>query len=216
MTITIIEEVGVSLKKIRISKIGDIYHVGTMDITKKSNFSLEGNGLSISTWPDEWRKITGGTINGACFKLEKYEAIFLDFHELNDKDKLIITNLAIEQGYIQESTLYKYHFQDECDEDVYFVFETHAEALLEACDLDEPDEAIEPYVGIKPTEKLIKDTLVKIDLANCFDLITAIYAEKVLKLDGIWWNDVLDVYSYSAPRGVIFNSRLREFNVTMV
>jgi len=40
------------------------------------------------------------------------------------------------------------------------------------------------------------------------DFLSICYAEDVLKLDGVWWDDKLNPMSYSAPRGVIFNNML--------
>jgi len=44
-----------------IKKLNKVYHVGTMDITKKSFDSYEGSGLSISLHPEEWKKINKNT-----------------------------------------------------------------------------------------------------------------------------------------------------------
>lgn len=38
------------------------------------------------------------------------------------------------------------------------------------------------------------------------DLIASVYAEDVLRIDGVWWNDTYDPQLLSAPRGVIVPS----------
>ena len=54
------------------------------------------------------------------------------------------------------------------------------------------------------------------ELLDVSDIITEIYAEQVLDYDGIYWDEILDVASYSAPRGVIFNSKLPSFDVVNI
>ena len=68
--------------------------------------------------------------------------------------------------------------------------------------------------GLKPTKKLEMVTMQsKISTTQTFDLLLTVYVENETDYDGIWWNDELDVSKYSAPRGVIFNSKLKEWSV---
>lgn len=69
--------------------------------------------------------------------------------------------------------------------------------------------------GLKATDKLKIETKQSIiDVSQTFDLLLTIFVEKTTNYDGIWWNDRLDVLDYSAPRGVIFNSKLNNWIVS--
>ena len=68
--------------------------------------------------------------------------------------------------------------------------------------------------GYKATDKLCKETEQKnIESILCFDMLLTIYIENNTDFDGIWWLDKLDVQMLSAPRGVIFNNKLKEWQV---
>lgn len=190
--------------------IGDIYHVGTMDISKKRRHSHEGDGLSISNCPDEWVEITEGFSYGDYFRLSKPDMKLLDYYGLTDGEKAEIQSWALDNGYVKEGKLYKSITWGEDGEEYFSLFDSYEKALYEAD--DEEDRVVE-IDGLIPTEKLLDQSLVKIELMQVRDMITALYAERVLDYDGIYWNDELDVGAYSAPRGVIFNSKLSSFDI---
>lgn len=187
--------------------VSPIYHVGTMDISKKSNFSQEGNGLSVSNCPDAWRQITEGFSHGDCFKLSKPYMKLLDYYSLTDEEKTTIQKWAVQQGYVSPGVVYKAVFGDE----IYSLYDQYEKALEEVG--DDP-ESVVPIESILPTQKLLDYSLVKVELLDLPSIIAELYAEQVLDYDGVYWDEVLDVYSYSAPRGVIFNSKLPTFQAT--
>ena len=43
-----------------------------------------------------------------------------------------------------------------------------------------------------------------------------LYAEEELEADGMWWEERFDPCALSAPRGVIFNSHLDDFEAVEV
>ena len=193
--------------------IGNLYHVGTLDITQKSNFSHEGNGLSVSNCPDAWRQITKGVTNGKTFMLQKCGMKLLDFYMLTAAEQAKIQNWAVSNGYVKETTLYKSITWDEFGEEFFSLYESYDEAFAEA---DEEVDRVRPVDGLLPTQKLKDISLVRIELLQVRDFITSLYAEQVLDYDGIYWDELLDVGIYSAPRGVIFNSKLPSFTVTCI
>ena len=188
----------------------NLYHVGTMDISKKSKFSCEGNGLSVSNCPDEWVAITEGFTHGDYFKLSKSDMKLLDFYGLSDGEKKIMQDWAIEHGYVQEGTLYKCISWDEEGFECYSLFDSFEVALEES---DYEEDRVFPVSGFRPTEKLIDQSMVKVELLDVPNIIAELYAEQVLDYDGVYWDEVLDVSVYSAPRGVIFNSKVSTFDV---
>ena len=67
-------------------KISSVFHVGDMNISNKSDFSLEGSGLSVSLHPDAWVKIAklGGR---DIYVLTNNNGIFVDAYKINKKQK---------------------------------------------------------------------------------------------------------------------------------
>lgn len=202
-----------NFKVVDSQEIGPLYHVGTMDISKKATYSLEGNGLSVSNCPEVWRKITKGSTHGDSFLLYKENVKLLDYYALAEDEKGKIISWAIEEGYVVSETLYKYMFDDEDGNVCYSLFSTYEEALYEA---DDDMDWVEAVDGLLPTDKMKEESIVKVELLNVMDFITSYYAEKVLGYDGVYWDETLDVAAYSAPRGVIFNSKLDAFHVKNV
>lgn len=206
-------------------EIETLYHVGTMDIANKSRYSLEGNGLSVSICPKEWIKIARMS-SYAIWSLYKKDIKILDYYSLTENDFQIATNWGVEQGYLKECIAYKsIKFDDEMDCDLEMMHDTFEEACEEAC-FDEEYLSYEEYqdfkeyeyskvekiVGYEPTIKLKKISMVDVDISNSQEINLLIFLEKNTDLDGVYWDEVLDVTKYSAPRGVIFNSKVNTFS----
>ena len=65
--------------------------------------------------------------------------------------------------------------------------------------------------GIVPTDKLKKETRQnRIESTGVLEFVLPIFAEQQ-GLDGVWWQDKLDVNRYSAPRGVIVPSKIKSW-----
>lgn len=201
------------LIKFPIKKITTVFHVGDLNIKNKSTFSLEGSGLSVSINPDEWRKIAQ-LGNRDLYMLTNKNGIFVDGNKLNKQQKNNVISWGIENMYITQSETYKvYWYDDELDDDVCMEFSTYDEAKEQA-----GDEEIEVNKGgILPTSLLFSTSMQsKIDPSQTFDLLLTVFVEKNTDYDGIWWNDKLDVMNYSAPRGVIFNSKLNDWDISKI
>jgi hypothetical protein len=182
-----------------------LYHVGTFDSEHKKNNSLEGNGLSVTTVPDAWVKISP-LINGSCWELTKQNNKFLDAHKLNKNCKQTIIDWGVENNYIELSLTYRVsYYDDEIESEVYSDYTTREEAEAE---VDDPNDIEIIKNGILATKKLMRRTLSKCEPTIVFDCLIPVFVEDVLKIDGVWWNDVLDIGAYSAPRGVISLSQL--------
>ena len=195
-------------KTMNMRQVGDIFHVGTMDISKKTAFSLEGNGLSVSNCPDSWRRITEGFTHGDLFRLRKHDMKLLDFYSLTPDEKDAIQRWAIDEGYVRPGDLYQCISYDEDGLEYHSLHESYEEAF---CEADEDEVRVVQCAGLLPTDKLLSYSLVKVDLLNIPDIITELYAAHVLDYDGIYWDEELNECAYSAPRGVIFNSKLSSF-----
>lgn len=186
-----------------------VYHVGTLDPAHKGCHgpSHEGNGLSVSLHPDEWTAIAqlGGLPRWA---LARRGGFFLDFHELTDTQRDLIRDWAIEHGYLEAITVWQVRrYDDELEDTVCFLFDTHEEAYAEFDSTDD-DAGLSPVDGVRALPKLDERMGFKVDLAGAFDAAVLVWVEETTQLDGIWWDDLLDEERLSAPRGVITLSAL--------
>lgn len=190
----------------------ELYHVGTMDIKQKGKFhshSLEGAGLSITTEPDAWRKIT--VLQGSLWLLQKQNNHFINRHDINDQQEKAIINWGIENGYVKPAQIFRVTSWGEEGEEYYSHYPTEKEAQVEAGDDDFPIEKID---DIKGTQKLAQMTG-NPDAMQPFDLLLTVFAQSS-NYDGVWWEDELDVYAYSAPRGVIAPNKLNTWKITRI
>ena len=190
-----------------------VFHVGSLNSSDKRESSLEGAGLSVSLHPSEWQSIAklGGN---PWFQLEKKEPAFLDFHKLTEQQLEVIAHWGVTNGYIEKNTVYFYESLNEMEEELIYEFTSYEECYEEASD---NEEEVQTKDGYKATSKL--ETACKYKKIPPFlviDLLSTIYVESVLNLDGVWWNDLLDEWNYSAPRGVITLSKLDEWKKTKV
>jgi hypothetical protein len=185
-----------------------LYHVGSLDHQKKRN-GYEGAGLSVSTHPNAWMRIARGHVTGDTHQCIKADNAFLNAHLLSPKNVADIKNWAIESGYLTPyETVSVSWFDDEMENTVFQTFASISEAKEEFEDLEEFYDVSVDQGGVLPTEKLKNETRqTHMDLTGLLDFVLPLYAEK-LGLDGVWWQDRLDIVSYSAPRGVIVPSKI--------
>jgi hypothetical protein len=179
-----------------------LWHVGTMDILLKRRGSHEGTGLSVSTEPEAWKQINKGHTAGPTWELTKAGNQFLNMHSLSARSRKRIADWGIAHRLVKASALYRYEYRDdELDDTVYSDFPTRIEAENEA---SAPEEVTEVQ-GLIATSKLLlrvsEDSLSPVMVP---DFLATLFAEQELKIDGVWWQDILDPLAYSAPRGVIF------------
>lgn len=184
-----------------------LFHVGSMDATKKRSGSYEGAGLSISTHPDAWRQIARGYVTGDTYSAIKPNNKFIDANRISKKQAHQIFAWAVQQELITPATTYRVsHFDDELDSEVYADYDSLEAAQEEA---NEPEDIKVIKGGYTPTDKLKQiANNSHITPTGILDYILPIYAETI-GVDGVWWNDTLDVHKYSAPRGVILPSQVK-------
>jgi hypothetical protein len=188
-----------------------LYHVGDMDPSGKRMDSHEGGGLSVSLHPRAWRQIARGWVGGDLWALTKPSNQFLDMHALTKSNKSEIRRWASEEGLIESALTYRfYYFDDEMDAEVYQEFDDKEEAEREAEVYDAPIKTINSgFIGTPTLNLRCKQS--GSALLNPWGFIAGLWAEDVLQVDGVWWEDRLSPRSYSAPRGMIFASRLPEW-----
>lgn len=188
-----------------------LWHVGTFNPAHKRKGSLEGAGLSISRHPDEWTHIAklGGN---PVWELRKPGHALLNALQISAKGKQIILAWALSQGLIEACTLWEWsRYDDELDTTLTGTYTNEAEAFADASFDGETDGTIREVSGHRALPRLLEKTLQSAAVEGTsfiFDLLLPVYAEEVLGIDGVWWDEELDPCCYSAPRGVISLSAL--------
>lgn len=195
-----------------IRKIQKVFHVGTLDPSRKSGFSYEGRGVSVSFHPQEWMKIARGQVSGEIITLTKSNGQFLDFHKWNTtKRSKPAIEWGVSTGLIKIGTVYRIsYYDDELEDEVYSDYPTREEAERNSDDTSSITEiagkpTMTPKLSAYMGWKTVQSNLT-------MDALSVAYAESI-GLDGVWWNDVLDVGKLSAPRGVILPTKLNTWSV---
>lgn len=190
-------------------RLSKVFHVGTLSPQDKSfkGKSLEGNGLSVSLHPQAWRAIAklGGMPR---WKLSKPQpGQFLDAHALTGPHRAVILEWALEQGYLQFQEVWRVFWTDcETNDISYMEFDREEQASQEhelRLEDEDPNLDIQKVLKERATNRMTERIGFDLGSACDFDLATTLFAEDVLRCDGVWWNDQLDVAALSAPRGVI-------------
>lgn len=186
-----------------------VVHIGSLDADEKRGWSLEGDGLSVSTEPEAWEEIAGLGGN-QWWTLTKSNNVFLDAHELSDEQRDVINNWGVERGYLVKQDGWRIEwFDDEMDDTMSTVLDTEEEAReeLDTMEVDQEPVLVEQLVA-GPN---FPDAA---GASNADQVILSVWADEMSDFDGVWWNDDLAPEHLSAPRAVIFKSRLAEWGRT--
>lgn len=186
-----------------------LWHLGSLRKADKGHGSYEGAGLSVCRHPDAWRAIAklGGQ---PLWKLTRPGNRFLLAHKLTRPMRSQIEAWGLTEDLVRPEQYFRAHFYDEETERwSYFICASRAEAKREL-EIYERGR-ISETTGLAASPRLRRRTRNEGDPVGLYDLLLTVYADDVLKLDGVWWQDRLDVWALSAPRGVIFPRRLRSW-----
>jgi hypothetical protein len=194
-----------------------VAHIGKMDRSLKEKGSYEGASLSVSIHPAAWSTIA--RLGGDGFVLSRVDGepvTFVNATKLSRDEKSTVLVWGKQEGLLIDREVYiasYYDVEDEARRE--FECSTREEALAEVEDL--PRKRIQgPKLVVGATEKLLTmsdQSINSSDISSDFayDLVLLAYVEKNLSVDGVWWDEELDVDILSAPRGAIFQSRLDAF-----
>lgn len=183
----------------------ELKHVGTLDISKKVKLNHEGtNGLSVSTEPEAWRRINRGVTSGNTYTLTKASNKFIDYHKLTDKQFQSILDWGVAKGYLEVVGKFEFsYFNDEVNQTLTYSFDTFEEAELEAEDYEVEVNAVKSYKGTHAFAAYVGE----MNIDN-YSLILVVYCILETSYDGVYWHDELDIFAFSAPRGVIVQTQL--------
>lgn len=206
-------------------EVKELYHVGSMDIADKHQFSLDGNGLSVSTCPHSWINLAQISSN-TIWRLYKKDIQMLDYYSLTENELEVSNHWGIEEGYLTKCRFFKtIKFDTEINDEVELIYDSFEEACSESY-LDEKYDSYEEYVNYQeyessrieelilyfPTDKFKKISMVHVDETNAQWINLLIFLEKNTDLDGIYWNDILNESEHILPKGIIFNSKINNFS----
>lgn len=201
-----------------------VYHIGTLNPEHRGHFyseSQEGHCLSVSTCPLAWRKIAklGGN---PLHEMNSEAGSFVDLYAIDGELKDAVVKWGIDEGLVEHKSLWQAWICD-CENDSWgtMTFETQ-EAALDQLECDEIEETEGPDGGVGVveadvlvgTDKLAAITLQgSLSTKESFDLLAAVWAERNIgEAMGVWWDEELDVYAYSAPKGGIFPGKVNEWS----
>lgn len=203
-----------------------LFHIGTMSPPDKGvrGDSYEGHGLSVSTCPEAWESIAklGGQ---PWWTLESNSTAgprFLDLLATPTEAREKMVAWAVDRGFVIPCVGAKLSWYDaDHEEMVYTTFDNPHSARLEFEAMTdeyegEPENApaLESYEGWKLTPAgLAAVARTRAALDETPTMAAILYCESETDFDGVYWGDRLDVCALSAPRAVIFPSRLPDFTV---
>jgi hypothetical protein len=211
-----------------------VFHVGTLkpedqgQIGAKDSVNLEGHHFSVSSCPDDWRRIArlGSLPEWVC---THPQGRFVEAHKLSQKQWDRVLKWAHGEGLLRWEERWHAWTQDEDGGWRYSLHATPVQAAYESGAGDEddgPEEgqeeewartlrggprgfAAECLPVAVPTPELRDRTGMTSPEADSGALIAWAQAQGCYQ--GVWWNDLQD--QYSAPRGLIFREGLHTWAV---
>jgi hypothetical protein len=183
--------------------------------------SQEGTLLSVSEHPRAWTQIArlGGASTAMLVRKDRKDGVFVDRLALTAQAE---RKILAGSGLVTKTKVYVLSVEtsDESGDVVYeTVFASREDAEAEA----DPDALEDGYAriferaGWAATPELLRrweaifSGWLDTSFVGEFALMEAI--ETLGVYDGMWWNEVLDPWAFSAPRGGIFQSRLSEWKI---
>lgn len=197
----------------------EVWHVGDLSKARRRvSSSLEGSGLSVSEYPEEWTQIArlGGYTTYVLRRRDGQPGVFVNMLRLGQQ-RVALEQLASNEGLLKPARRWRFCWWDEDEVERCSIYATRAEAEYERGDeyRDGRVEPVEIFVGTAKLDVLwdmyftspLDDTLAS-------EFATLLLLERTGLYDGAWWNEILDPLGLSAPRGVIFQIRLHEWAAT--
>lgn len=196
-----------------------LYHVGRLDEDRVTpRFSQEGGELSVSHVPQDWRRIADH-VGGHTYELQNPDGLFYAVEpvtSVTDAER----DIALQAGYTREVTGYRADYTAENGDDVYTLHYNRedAEEKLDWYPDGEISEVTVHQLADRGEayweEAFCRDP----DSASPFEvrLLIPIWAASTLDVDGVYWHHPLDVDELSAPRGLIYQERLDDWDQRII
>jgi hypothetical protein len=199
-----------------------VFHVGDLSGEReRPHISYEGAGVSVSQHPEVWRDIVRKTgdstlaTGATTYELSNQSATFFEAVPGGPPRESVI-EWAFANGFVHEEDGYEVRWQqgDDCHTMQFFDrARAEREAAVADCELHDTMLLALGERGRRYWEHAFKQLPSEADPLVIRGLTPIWYAE-AHDYDGVWWNEDLAPANYSAPRGVIFQSRLGEWTVS--
>ncbi|WCK57387.1 hypothetical protein PP175_25305 (plasmid) [Aneurinibacillus sp. Ricciae_BoGa-3] len=188
-----------------------LYHVGEMNPGEKKS----ATGLPVTTEPDAWKRMW--KLSGSLYELTKENHAFLDFYRLTKKEKKEIEKWGLEQGYLKITDVYRVSwYDDEYDRNVTLDFTNKEDAEKETleCGYSARVREVKKYETTAKMDAKVQYPSLSPSIA--IELLTTLFADEVLHIDGVWWDKNLNIIQLSAPEGSICPSKIPEWSKHLV
>lgn len=199
----------------------EVFHIGDLEnlrasSSRKAGHSYEGNCLSVSVHPTVWSRIA--RLGGELYRLSHDNPKWCDaYSKKNRKEALKWT---ISKGLLKPAKIYRLWTTDEEGEERYSTFDSKTAALEEAGVEDEADLESEGFHKIDSVKGAVLTELSRgywkrgcAPQGDCSEWAVVWWAE-AHGYDGIWWEEDLDPAAFSAPRGGIFQSKIKSWKLS--
>jgi hypothetical protein len=203
--------------KIAIKSFKQLYHIGALNqsLSTPRAVSLEGHCLSVSEVPEAWRTIAR---LGAqpVWQLTKAGNKFLNVSKSSKKLRSLINHWALQAGFA--ATAVGCQTEMEGEYDTCFALSINEEEAISTWGEANEDGVLShrSVPILVATQALIDYVRQPLELLLVPDMLLLAYADQVLGLDGVFWNETLDVYALSAPRAGIYPQKLSEWTINPV
>lgn len=196
-----------------------VYHVGDLEGERtKPYYSQEGCGLSVSLHPDVWRRIASG-VGGQTYELVNEGGVFFEADPSEPKNT--VREYCINNGYAEVVEGWKAAWFDVEFSEERFSLGYDRERLERNTEVHEKEQgSIERTTVLQLAEKGRQywDRAFRCDSPNPHQiesLLPVWYAQDDDRYDGVWWPHELSPSKYSAPKGVIFQSAVDDWECTI-
>lgn len=205
-----------------------VHHVGHMDRAAKgtthNSHSLEGQHLSVSRHPEAWchiAKLGGAPTWSIAPEGDAGAMRFVDVLSMNTEQWSEVTLWGQTQGLALPAWIHRFfYWDDELDCEVYQSAEEADVGALASARAEHESRLVEEWEGVRTeviigwraTDDLVKRVGFNVPAEDVPDMVLGCFAQDVLwssnNTVGLWWNEKLDPFAYSAPRGCIHQSAL--------
>lgn len=215
---------GAASNGVPLTRKATVWHIGdlTQLCAKRTgeNGSHEGPGLPVSECPVAWNIIAGSA--GMLWRLSRHDGEFgrfVDYYALIDTQRDAYRKEALQQRLVKQVTKWRINFVDEDGEPMFNDFSSREDAEKEIDGEDTNNiEKVEGYVATPKLDKLWQRFFTR-SLVECDPktdhgqlAILALLMDEEL-YDGVWWYEDYNPEGDSAPRGVIFPTRIKDWKL---
>jgi hypothetical protein len=199
-----------------------VWHIGDLSGQRERPYiSYEGKGISVSTHPGVWHDIMSrdGSLTTEDPDFYRLESAGSEFYYVDPSvSRHPEREWALSSGFVKERSGFRVSYENASGETAYLKEASEERAKQEA---EARDGVVEPTTlldldkrGCRYWEEAFQQPPVEADPIVIEGLLPVWYGEEQ-GFDGVWWDEALDPANFSAPRGVVFQSALNEFAVSI-